>query len=136
VVNDKLNGTAYAKILEKYLEPYLRQPNDKHPGMVFQDDNAPCHVSGPVIRWQREHGVVRMPWPSQSPDLNPIENLWRHLKEKVTKRRPRPSNIPALTVALQEEWAKIPCKRVRKLIASMPNRTAAVIKAKGGPTTY
>jgi transposase len=77
-----------------------------------------------------------MPWPSQSPDLNPIEHLWDHLNRQVRKRNPLPSSLPALAAALKEEWAAIPLEVVRKHISSMPDRVAAVIKAKGRHTSY
>ncbi len=73
-------------------------------------------------------------WPSQSPDLNPIEMLWHDLKKAVHARKP--SNVAELQQFCQGEWAKIPPQRCNRLIASYRKRLMAVVAAKGGPTSY
>ena len=75
-------------------------------------------------------------WPSSSPDLNPIENLWHILRSNIRKRRVQPRNSKALIEALQEEWAKIDMEMVGTLCLSMPRRLQAVIDAKGRSTKY
>jgi hypothetical protein len=72
--------------------------------------------------------------PSQSPDLNLIENLWYDLKIAVHQRNP--FNLKELAQFCLEEWAKLPMARCAKLIAIYPKRLAAVIAAKGGSTKY
>ena len=73
---------------------------------------------------------------AQSPDLNPIENLWNHLDSQVRKRKPVPRSKQELIEAIQEEWRKITIETCQRLILSMSNRVKAVIKAKGGHTKY
>ena len=75
-------------------------------------------------------------WPSNSPDLNPIENLWHVLRSNIRKRRVQPKNKNDLIVALQEEWEKLDLNIVNVLISSMPKRLDAVIKSKGGYSGY
>uniref|UniRef100_A0AAZ3S6E7 Tc1-like transposase DDE domain-containing protein n=1 Tax=Oncorhynchus tshawytscha TaxID=74940 RepID=A0AAZ3S6E7_ONCTS len=59
-------------------------------------------------------------WPSQSPDLNPIENRWYDLNIAVHQRNP--SNLKELEQFFLEEWAKIPVARCAKLIETYPKR--------------
>ena len=75
-------------------------------------------------------------WPANSPDLNPIENLWHILRDRIRKRKVQPRTKEALIEALQEEWLKLDIKIVNDLIDSMPRRLQAVIDAKGGATKY
>ena len=70
----------------------------------------------------------------QSPDLNPIENLWKELKTAVHKCSP--SNLTELELFCKEEWEKISVSRCAKLIETYPKRLTAVIAAKGGATKY
>ena len=73
---------------------------------------------------------------AQSPDLNPIENLWNHLDSQVRKRKPVPRSKQELIEVVQDEWRKITIETCHHLILSMPNQIKAVIKAKGGHTKY
>ena len=73
-------------------------------------------------------------WPSQSPDLNPIENLWRILNDNTKYRKP--SNEEDLFEVLQESWQKIDGNITKKLVFSMRRRCEAVISNQGYPTKY
>jgi transposase len=73
-------------------------------------------------------------WPSQSPDLNPIEYLWRDLKIAVQRRSS--SNLTEHERICREEWGKLSKYRCAKLVALYPRRLKAVITAKGASTKY
>ena len=77
-----------------------------------------------------------MEWPAQSPDLNPIEHLWEHLKRQLRKYSEPPKGVWELWERTKEEWEKITPEVCQNLIESMPRRVEAVIKAKGGHTKY
>jgi transposase len=136
VVKGTLDQDGYVNLMSEHLVPYLRKVNEKCHGVIFQDDNAPCHAGQYATWWLQTHSIEHLPWPSQSPDLNPIEHLWDHLDRQVRKRMPPPTSLAGLAAALQEEWGRIPLSVVRELIASMPRRVAAVIEAKGWHTKY
>ena len=76
---------------------------------VFQQDNDPKHSSKATKEWLRRKKICVLNWPSQSPDLNPIETLWEDLERAVHTRHP--SNLTQLAEFCKKEWAKIPQKQ-------------------------
>jgi len=74
-------------------------------------------------------------WPAQSPDLNPIENLWAIMKRSITTQIIA-QGVEDLEKQLFNEWWSIPQETINKLIDSMPSRVQAVIDSHGGPTKY
>ena len=73
-------------------------------------------------------------WPSQSPDMNIIENVWALLSKRINKCTW--NGVDRLWEVLQDEWKKLTTADIEALYGSMSNRINALIKAKGWHTKY
>ncbi|KAI2648153.1 Transposable element Tcb1 transposase [Labeo rohita] len=132
-IEGKMNAAKYRDILDENL---LQSVQDLRLGrrFTFQQDNDPKHTAKIMKEWLHNNSVTVLEWPSQSPDLNPIEHLWRDLKMAVHQRLP--SNLTELERICKEEWQRIPKSRCEKLVASFPKRLMAVLDQKGASTKY
>lgn len=135
-VQGSVTGRKYRQILQQNLLPLVAERQRRRLQTILQDDNAPVHRANVVTAWKTKNNVTTLEWPAQSPDLNPIENLWMVLKRAISSRSPSPQTVADLQVVIQEEWKKIPKGDVQKLVESMPKRALDVIKANGFATKY
>ena len=103
---------------------------------VVMEDGTPTHRSKIAQEFCTQNSMEMFPHLPQSPDLNPIEHVWKRLKTLVNKRRTHPKNVEELWVALQEEWLKIDIDFINALIDSMPRCAQAVYEACGRSTKY
>ncbi|KAJ8890859.1 hypothetical protein PR048_010368 [Dryococelus australis] len=129
-VRGSMNTEGYCNILDNEMLPTLWRFYGMYP-CYFQDDNARCHVSRATMQWYADNNVRRFDWPTQSPDLNPMEHIWDELDRRVRARQAWPKSIARLMEWLHEEWRRIPVDVLQTLIESIPDRVAAVIVAGG-----
>ena len=101
---------------------------------ILQQDNDPKHTSKVCQNYVKNKKINVLPWPSQSPDLNPIENLWYKLNSNCIDQKCK--NEKELFKVLKEAWNNLDENYLKNLIDSMPRRIEAVIKSKGYPTKY
>ena len=136
VFTENLDGKLYREILKKHL---MKSAAKFWPQGLwhFQQDNDPKHTSRIVSEYLADVLCIKdyvIKWPPYSPDLNPIENLWADLKKRVEKRNAK--NVAELKEAVEQEWTQTDTQLCQKLVASMPDRIARVVKYNGWPTGY
>ena len=112
----------------------INQAPSTSPPCFFQEDNDPKHTAKVVKKLWEDQQLIRMDWPSQSPDLNPIENLCNLLVKAARDRNPNTDQ--ELFQALVEAWNTIRPETLASLVDSMPRRCQAVIDANGSATKY
>lgn len=137
-IEDTMDAKQYLNILKTKLRSSAAKfgfiSNNK-PHFKFYQDNDPKHKAYNVRMWLLYNCGKVLDTPAQSPDLNPIENLWCYLKKKVAKRQPK--NRTALKTAILEEWQNLSSSYdFVKLIHSMKKRLQCVINANGYHTKY
>ena len=75
-------------------------------------------------------------WPSQSPDLNPIEHVWAYISHKLSRKRGQIANKAQLDAFVHKTWNEISSSMLENLASGMPKRCGAVIEANGGPISF
>jgi transposase len=121
IYDKTMNSDKYIEILKLKLLPLLNLYNEKnHNKLIFQQDNAPCHTSLKLIKFFSENNVEVMFWPANSPDLNPIENVWNLLKKNIGKICVK--NKEELINNIVDQADKLEINIINKIINSMDNR--------------
>ena len=133
-IEGKMNAAKYRKVLQEHLVHIGQKIGG--PLWVFQQDNAPIHRANVNHTWFQTKGIRVLEWPSYSPDLNPMENIWASLSRRVYSEGKQYNNKEDLKKAILTSWKKISIFECRNLINSMPNRLFELIKVNGAKTKY
>ncbi|KAG1693198.1 Rho GTPase-activating protein 26 [Nymphon striatum] len=130
-VEGMMNSDKYKAVLQTHLLPTMRRDFPDGDG-IFQQDLAPCHTSCKMRTFFEESGLEVLDWPGNSPDINPIENLWVIMKRRLQKEDC--STMTKLISAGIRAWYHDEelAKMCSNLVESMPNRVQMLVKAKGG----
>lgn len=102
-------------------------PNNDY---LFQEDNAPVNTSNKTKRW-KEQNNIKSYWPSLSPDLNIIENVWRTIKIRLQREINNIKNRGDLIEKVKEIWSSLQRPYIQGSYASIPKRVRQVIRSKG-----
>ena len=127
-----MDGPYFVQILREHLIPNARRQFGRR--WRLQMGNDPKHRSRVALNFMDEQVPEILEWPSNSPDVNPVENLWSIMKRRVEKRRP--SNHDELDQYLHEEWQNVDISIVINLINSMRKRCLALIASRGERISY
>lgn len=135
-VEGTLRQDQYRRIISDVFLPFLDALEPPLDDYTFMQDGAPCHTARSITDIFEREGIIVLPWPGNSPDMNPIENCWAHLK-KLVYSRPN-TNKTMLMDNIRDIWENSAefKKIVLSNMSSMPNRIRDLIKAKGGMTKY
>ena len=130
----RMKSEDYQQVLSDHLLPNAGGIAGRN--WTFQHDNAPIHASRSTKDWLNSNSIRTMTWPSHSPDLNPMENVWGHLARQVYGHGKQYESVQELKTSLQSEWGKLPPSYLSRLTNSMPDRLFSCVAAKGGYTKY
>uniref|UniRef100_A0AAY4BIP7 Tc1-like transposase DDE domain-containing protein n=1 Tax=Denticeps clupeoides TaxID=299321 RepID=A0AAY4BIP7_9TELE len=111
-----INAEKYIQVLEQHMLPSRCHLFQGRP-CIFQQDNARPHSASITTSWLRRRRIRVLKWSVCSPDLSPIENIWRIIKRKVRQRRPK--TIEQLEASIRQEWESIPTSKLEKLVSSV-----------------
>ena len=129
-VKPKTKALDYIQILEEGLIPIYGDDD------IFQQDGAKCHTAK-ITKEFFEDNLIEVPtWPSKSPDLSPIENIWGWMSRNVYSEKPAYKDVESLKKAIWKAWDEIPDDLIDKLIDSMPKRLKLVIVNGGNTINY
>lgn len=121
IVEGTMRQDQYIKVLDTKM---LTQVEEWYPNgdFWFMHDSAPCHKAKKVTKFLEEKNIRVLKWPGNSPDLNPIENLWELLKRNIS--RDLITNKRQLIEQLIEVWHRSDeiKKNCMKCIQSMPRK--------------
>jgi hypothetical protein len=127
----RMNSAMYTSVMDAHLVGSMARLRCK----VYQQDKAPCHTSKISMNWFRNKRITLLEWPGNSPDLNPIENLWQFMKRRIN--RERYTSMTTLKNEILCAWREcVTPELCAKLVESMPRRIKAVMKNHGYPIKY
>lgn len=125
------DAAQYILILQNTMVPAAQQLFIDNEYVLLQD-SAPAHTAASTIAWLNNNNIQYIPpdvWPANSPDFNPIENIWSILDDKVRSRKVKTRG--GLMRAIQEEWEKISIDTIVHVINSLPARLRKCIQTGG-----
>lgn len=134
ILEGKQNSGKYIGTLTNYLLPFAEARFGSD--YIFQQDGASIHTSRQTRKWLGDQNIDVLSWPSLSPDLNPIENLWGILARKVYANGRQFKDKKSLIAAILQCWEEIDVEVLHNLISTMPKRCISVLELKGEKTKY
>ena len=149
-----VEGTGKAKALKQVdylsqiLEPHIRPILEAFTAIthllrpaiepLFMEDGNPVHghqsTTNCCQRFRTLYGIILMPHPGSSPDMNPIEKCWRRIKQAIQRRAYQPATVEQMQAAVREEWEAIPQDWITQLILKQEHWVTVLMQRHGWAT--
>ena len=129
---EKVDSTIYRdQILSGPLQQFWEESfEDIKTPIVMEDNKKICIPIREALA-----SMMALDWPPNSPDLNPIENIWSYMKD-IARDYAEVSSAQEMKIIVKGIWDRFGDEEWDKLIESMPERMKAVIAARGGSTRF
>ena len=124
------------QVLDNTLYDYYLKMSEERGQVAFQQDGAPSHRAKSTLSWLSHNSIETFPHPASSPDISPIEPLWKTFKTFIRARPHIPSSINELKLAAQEAWGQISVDDIDSHVRHMEDRVQCLIRAAGGHTPF
>jgi hypothetical protein len=130
-------STAYTnQVLDGVIGPlYDSLTEAQKKEFIYMEDGAKVH-QGKARLWRLQKGILGFDWPPSSPDLNPIEKVWRWMKHEITKLDTVPTSIEEMKQVLQALWDEVKPEEWRYMTERLTCKIEDVIECKGMATVH
>ena len=125
----------FTEILDATLLPFIRTLFPPPMGHRYMQDNDPKHTSIHVQEWIADKHINWWRTPAESPDMNPIENLWHEMKEYI-RREVKPRTKDELVQGIKDFWSTVDVRKCKKYIGHLRKVLPKVIELEGAATGY
>jgi hypothetical protein len=123
----RLNADRYVRCCLSKMKTQLQKR-----GKMLVQDGARCHIAKGVMAYLQRNKINVLPkWPAYSPDLNPIENVWKLLNVALAHRSAGITSVDELKKAVVEAWKSLPQQTINNLVLSFRGRLLKVRATKG-----
>jgi transposase len=127
-----------APYIEGILEAFAEVTHQLGVEPLFMEDGNSAHghksTSNCCARYRTAHGIILMPHPSTSPDMNPIEKCWRRIKQALHRRRCQPTTVAEMEAMVTEEWERIPQEWINSLVLKQEHWVHVLMERHGWST--
>lgn len=126
-----MNAERLAMVLEAGLLPFIEEKF--HDGHRLCQDNDPKHSSRYIKEFFERNNVNWWPTPPESPDLNPIENVWGSMKQYL-KNFYKPKNLEELKAGIEQFWVTLTPDVCKRYIGHLKKVISKVVQVQRNPS--